>query len=121
MTNKIIRTHFTDKEMDCGCGCEKTVAPELLVRLEALRALLDKPLPVTSGARCETHNREVGGRPHSWHLKGLAVDIACRDSSLRIDILRNAGKLGFNGIGIAKNFIHLDLRTDSEEVCFLYE
>lgn len=120
MANKTIRTHFTDREMDCSCGCQKTVAPELLVRLEALRALIDKPLSVTSGARCETHNREVKGKQHSWHLKGLAVDIACKDSSLRIDIVRNAGKLGFNGIGIAKNFIHLDLRPDSEEVCFLY-
>ena len=121
MANKTIRTHFTDKEMDCSCGCEKTVAPELLVRLEALRALIDKPLSVTSGARCETHNREVGGKPHSWHLKGLAADIACAESNLRIDIVRNAGKLGFNGIGIAKNFIHLDLRPESEEVCFLYD
>ena len=121
MANKTIRTHFTDREMDCRCGCQKTVAPELLVRIEALRALLDKPLTVTSGARCETHNRSIGGALHSWHLNGLAVDIACTDSNLRIDILRNAGKLGFNGIGIAKNFIHLDLRPESEMVCFLYD
>jgi len=120
MANKTIRTHFTNKEMDCSCGCEKTVASELLVRLEALRALLDKPLLVTSGARCETHNREVGGKQHSWHLKGLAVDIACVDSNLRVDIIRNASKLRFNGIGIAKTFIHLDLRPESEKVCFLY-
>ena len=121
MSNKTIRTHFTDKEMDCSCGCEKTVSPKLLVRQEALRALLDKPLLVTSGARCERHNREVGGRPHSWHLKGLAVDIASKDSKLRIEIVRNAGKLGFNGIGIAKTFIHLDLRSVEEQVCFLYD
>ena len=121
MTNKIIRTHFTDKEMDCGCGCEKTVAPELLVQLESLRALIDKPLPVTSGARCITHNQEVGGKQNSWHLKGLAVDIACTESKLRIEIIRNAGKLGFNGIGIAKTFIHLDLRPETESVCFLYD
>lgn len=121
MTNKIIRTHFTDKEMDCGCGCEKTVAPELLVQLEALRALIAKPLPVTSGARCATHNHEVGGKQNSWHLKGMAVDISCADSNLRMDIIRNAGKLGFNGIGIAKTFIHLDLRPETEAVCFLYD
>ena len=121
MSNKTIRTHFTDREMDCSCGCQKTVAPELLVSVEALRALLDKPLTVTSGARCEKHNRAIGGAPHSRHLNGLAVDIACPDSSLRIDIIRNAGKLGFNGIGIAKTFIHLDLRPESEKVCFLYE
>jgi len=121
MSNKMIRTHFTDREMDCRCGCQKTVAPELLVRLEVLRALIDKPLSVTSGARCETHNREVGGKQHSWHLKGLAVDIACPDSNLRIDIVRNAGKLGFNGIGIAKTFVHLDLRPETKDVCFLYD
>lgn len=121
MANKTIRTHFTDKEMDCGCGCEKTVVPELLMRLEALRVLLDRPLPVTSGARCESHNREVGGKQRSLHLKGLAVDIACTDSNLRVAIIRNAGKLGFNGIGIAKTFVHLDLRPESEAVCFLYD
>ncbi len=121
MKNKVIRTHFTDKEMDCGCGCKKTVAPELLVRLEALRALIDKPLSVTSGARCETYNRKVRGKPRSWHLKGLAADIACSDSKLRMEIVRNASNLGFNGIGPAKTFVHLDLRPESEERCFLYD
>jgi len=120
MANKIIRTHFSDKEMDCGCGCGKTVAPELLVHLEALRALIDKPLSVTSGARCETHNREVGGKQHSWHLKGLAVDISCVDSDLRCEIIRLAALLGFNGIGIARTFIHLDLRPADSGCCFLY-
>ena len=120
MSNKTIRTHFTDREMDCGCGCQKTVAPELLVRLEALRALIEKSLTITSGARCEKHNRAIGGATHSWHLNGLAVDIACTDSKLRIDILRNAGKLGFNGIGIAKTFIHLELRPVENGCCFLY-
>jgi hypothetical protein len=28
--------------------------------------------------------------------------------------------LGFNGIGIAKNFIHLDLRPADNGRCFLY-
>jgi len=120
MANKTIRTHFTDKEMDCNCGCGKTVDPELLTRLEALRRMLGQPLIVTSGARCETHNREVGGKPASWHLKGMAVDISCVDSDLRCEIIRLAALLGFNGIGIAKTFIHLDLRPADNGRCFLY-
>ncbi len=121
MTNKIIRTHFTDKEMDCGCGCEKTVAPELLMQLEALRCMLGKPLSINSGARCEAHNREVGGKPGSWHLKGLAVDIACKGSNLRGEVIRAALPLGFHGIGLAKNFIHLDLRPADKGRCWLYK
>ena len=120
MANKIIRTHFTDREMDCRCGCQKTVAPELLVRIEALRALIDKPLSVTSGARCEKHNRAIGGALHSWHLQGLAVDISCVDSDLRCEIIHLAALLGFNGIGIAKTFIHLDLRPVDNGQCWLY-
>ena len=121
MASKTIRTHFTDNELDCNCGCGKTVDPELLTRLEALRRMLGQPLIVTSGARCATHNRKVGGKPASWHLKGLAVDISCNDSKLRCEIIQTATLLGFNGIGIAKNFIHLDLRPETEEVCFLYD
>ena len=120
MSNKIINTHFSDKELDCHCGCGKTVAPELLVRLEALRALLGKPLPVTSGARCETHNRAVGGKQHSWHLKGLAVDIACEDGRLREEIIRTAAMLGFHGLGVADRFIHLDLRSLEQGNVWLY-
>ncbi len=121
MASKIINTHFSDRELDCHCGCGKTVSPELVVRLEALRRMIDRPLPVTSGARCEAHNREVGGFPKSWHLKGLAVDIACSGSRLRGEIIRLAVLLGFNGIGVAKTFVHLDLRPEGERCCFLYD
>ena len=120
MANKIINTHFSDREMDCHCGCGKTVSPELLVRLEALRSMLGQPLSVTSGARCEAHNRKIGGATNSWHMKGLAVDIACVDSRLRGDIIRLAGILGFNGIGVAKTYIHLDLQPADRRRCWLY-
>jgi len=120
MANKTIATHFSDRELDCHCGCGKTVVPELLVKLEALRGLLGRSLPVNSGARCETYNRQVKGKLNSLHLKGLAVDLACRDGVLRSLIVRAAVALGFNGIGIAETFVHIDLRPESERVLFLY-
>ena len=33
------------------------------------------------------------------------------DGSQRIIIVENALKLGFSGVGIAKTFIHVDIRT----------
>jgi hypothetical protein len=103
MANKIINTHFSDRELDCRCGCGKTVVPELLVRLEALREKLGRPVSINSGARCETYNRQVRGEKNSWHLKGLAADIACSDSISRSQVIRAAIELGFNGIGIAES------------------
>ena len=120
MANRTITTHFSDKELDCHCGCGKTVSPELLVPLEALRQMIGRPLVLTSGARCEEHNRKIGGQAGSWHLKGLAVDIACDDGAFRGSIIHLAGSLGFNGIGVAKGFIHLDLRPAEQRRCFLY-
>jgi uncharacterized protein YcbK (DUF882 family) len=120
MANKIITTHFSDRELDCHCGCGKTVAPELLVRLEALRAVLGRPVPVNSGARCETYNRQVKGKPNSLHLKGLAADVACTDGVTRSQLIRAAIALGFNGIGVAETFVHIDLRSENDSVVFLY-
>ena len=120
MANKIINTHFSDRELDCRCGCGKTVAPELLVRLEALREKLGRPVSINSGARCETYNRQVKGEKNSWHLKDLAADIACSDSVSRSQVIRAAIELGFNGIGIAETFVHIDLRPAAQQVCFLY-
>lgn len=120
MPNKIIPTHFSDSEVDCHCGCGKTIAQELLIRLEALREKLGRAVPVNSGARCESYNRQVKGEKHSFHLKGLAVDIACSNSVFRSQVIRAAIELGFNGIGIAEKFVHIDLRSAAEQVCFLY-
>lgn len=115
-----ISEHFTDLELNCKCGCGKTVDPALLNLLEGMRFEYGKPLAVTSGARCEEHNRKEGGKPGSLHLKGLAADIVCNDSASRYQLIRLAYELGFSGIGIAKTFIHLDLRPADTAMCFLY-
>lgn len=69
--------HFSSWEFRCGDGCGKAVADERLVAaLERLRkAAGGKPLAIVSGARCERHNRKVGGIRSSQHLTGRAADI----------------------------------------------
>jgi|GEM_PF-2401316 len=118
MGNKTIITHFSDREMDCRCGCGKTVAPELLLRLEAMRELLSRPLPVNSGARCVAYNRQMKGEPNSLHLQGLAVDLACSDIDLtnEVEVKKLLIEL-YDWNLISKNTIQtkMDLNPDVEK------
>ena len=45
------------------------------------------------------------------HAEGIAADIYATDGHHRFLIVKNALELGFSGIGIAKTFIHVDIRT----------
>ena len=52
---------------------------ERLVRLaQRVRSHFDAPVIITSGVRCQTHNRNVGGVEGSWHRMGSAMDLAVR-------------------------------------------
>ena len=105
--------YFTEKELSCKCGCGKPITSRQFIdELDGLREALGVPLVITSGMRCETHNKLVGGKPNSAHLKGLAVDIECQASAFRFQLIETALSLGWLRVGIAKNFIHLD-RDDS--------
>lgn len=46
-------------------------------RLEVVRALLNAPMIVTSGYRCERLNALIGGARESAHCDGFAVDFIC--------------------------------------------
>lgn len=45
--------------------------------LEVIRAILDRPIIVTSGYRCAALNRMIGGSENSRHIVGLAADFVC--------------------------------------------
>lgn len=89
----------------------------LLYKIDLLRERYGKPIRITSGYRTESHNAAVGGVSNSSHLQGLAVDIACTASGDRHDIINEALKLGFNRIGIANTFLHLDVDTAKPSGC----
>ena len=45
------------------------------------------------------------------HTRGIAADIAVSDGFQRMNIVHEALKMGvFTGIGVHKDFIHLDMR-----------
>lgn len=84
------------------------------------------PFVITSGYRTEQKNTAVGGKEKtasskgSSHLYGYAADIACMDSSSRQKITTALIKAGFNRIGIAKSFIHVDNDPDKPAAFWLY-
>lgn len=73
-------------------------------------------LIVNSGFRSVEHNHKVGGSPNSYHLLGLAIDIATHNLSKDeiVKLLMKLQEKGFNGIGIyCRGIIHADLRKTS--------
>ena len=92
-----------------------------LSMLDELREEVNMPVVINSGYRTISHNKNVGGKNGSSHLKGLAVDISCSSSRDRSIIVAAALQLGISRIGIGKNFIHIDVDyTKSQNVIWLY-
>lgn len=56
--------------------------------LQVIRDELHLPIIVTSGYRSKEVNEQVGGVSSSYHCKGLAADIKCKDMDKLLAILR---------------------------------
>jgi len=68
--------NFSKSEFACKCGCGfDNINVGLVNRLQVMRDIVGCPITVTSGCRCPKHNKEEGGAPESYHLKGEAVDV----------------------------------------------
>ena len=81
---------------------------DFLVMLDEARSIAGVSFHINSGYRTRVHNERVGGSKNSSHLRGLAADIRCRNSSERFLIVAALIAAGFNRIGIANSFIHVD-------------
>lgn len=111
-----VSQHFSTKEFTCKCGvCSmQKIEGELIKRLEEVRELYGRPIQVTSGYRCERYQealRKQGLQTStgpSTHQEGRAADITGED----LDELELACTKVFKAIGVAKTFLHVDLRDD---------
>lgn len=114
--------YFVESEVDCNhCG-EAVFDQEFMSFMDALRERVGEPLIITSWYRCEVYDRRLGGgRSAGNHTTGRAADIYCEASHLRWKIVAAATALGAKRIGLAKNFIHVDLvEGKPQEVIWLY-
>lgn len=113
--------YFKMSEFACShCG-EVHMDENFVKKLDEAREIAGTPFKINSGYRCAEHNKAVGGKPNSAHLRGLAVDIQCVDSRARWLILGALFQVGITRVGIADNFIHCDADTSlPSEVVWLY-
>jgi len=65
--------NFKRYEFECKCGCcvldyhEDNYLGMIFYFLQPLRDDIGKPIIVTSGIRCFTHNKNEGGAKYSYH------------------------------------------------------
>ena len=86
--------------------------PKLIDALQLLRTILERPIYINSGYRCDKHNKEVGGSSNSQHVKGNAADIRIKGLSIEQMYKLVRSFPVFKGIGIypEQGFVHVDVR-----------
>ncbi len=103
-------TYFKRSEFDCKHTGLNGMAPEFLERLDRLRAACGFAFSITSGYRDTSHPNECRKAKGGTHTQGIAADIRITNGADRYMIVQNALLLGFTGIGVAKTFVHVDIR-----------
>lgn len=116
-SNERVGKYFRSSEFDCSCDhCSHTfIDPELVELLDRMRDLTGAPIVITSAYRCDFKQNELRESGHktangrSTHQDGKAADIRCAGLN-GIDLEYFADKAGFEAIGIAEKWIHVDTR-----------
>lgn len=122
-----MKEYFTLKdgsdELECRCGkCNGSVDGEFREKLNSARWLSNTPYIITSGYRCKTHNKNVGGSVTSSHMKAVAADIAFEDILQMVKITHGLSVAGFTRIGVnmEKQFIHVDSSKTKPDSIWTY-
>lgn len=120
--------NFSSYEFECNCDgkdCqEQKIELKLVAKLQWLRESLKMPLRVTSGYRCQKYQDRLTKKglktaKNSQHMLGRAVDIVPAggkgvDYDKRKRRLLQSCEQIFQAVGIASNFLHVDLRDDKQ-------
>lgn len=126
----ILSKYFTDDEFCCkgdsdenisyygrGCGCNFSLPDggmdaRLVGLLDKLREIVNSPIIVSCGYRCQIHNADVGGVSNSQHLGSNACDLLIPDGYTVDEFADLCDYVGFDGIGryYSAEFVHVDTR-----------
>jgi len=91
------------------------VRAEAMDSLQGFREFLGVPLLVNYGGmrfrgyRDFEENEEVGGSRYSMHVQGVAFDVTVRGMDSK-SLYMGALDYGWRGVGLYRNFVHVDLR-----------
>ena len=109
--------YFKIEDFDCSFTGNNEMSQEFLDKLDDLRHACGFPFIVTSGYRDpEGHPIEAKKPKAGTHGQGIAADIKVNNGAEKYKIISEAMKMGFTGIGVAKTFIHVDIRTTTPVV-----
>jgi hypothetical protein len=103
--------YFQKSEFACRCGCGASEMKEKLIKTaDKVREHFGKPITVSSGRRCATHNARVGGVSNSRHLSGKAMDF-CVNGVPASTVLAYVQKLHEirYAYAIDGSFVHMDV------------
>lgn len=102
---------FKREEFDCQVSGTNNMEQEFLEKLDELRGWCGFPFVITSGYRHPTmHPIEKKKAVPGTHAQGIAADISITNAADRLKLVQAALELGFTGIGIASDFVHVDTR-----------
>ncbi len=115
-----LTANFSKKEFESKDGSKMSEEVfvnirELAENLQVLRRYLRKPIRVTNAYRSLEHNRKIGSKDTSQHVKGKAADIQVRGMcpsvvAQTIRLLIKMGKMREGGVGVYQSFVHYDIR-----------
>lgn len=111
--------YFKREEFNCTHTNKNEMDETFLARLDELRGECGFPFTITSGYRDPSHPNEAKKEKPGTHSQGIAADIAVSNGFERMNIVQNALRLGFGGIGVARTFVHVDAR-DTTPVMWTY-
>ena len=105
-------SYFSRSEFSCQYTGENKIEDSLLLKIDELRERCGFPFIITSGYRSLAHPIERAKKTNTGtHAQGIAADIKVIDGVQRFKIVEEAIKMGFTGIGVASNFVHVDIRS----------
>ena len=122
--------YFSDEELVChgeradnverygrGCGCgarieDAGISEKLLTVLDAIRERVGAPVSLNCTYRCPVHNANVGGGDNSFHMQGLASDVACPEGMSELELEALALECGADTARayVGEGFCHVDMR-----------
>jgi uncharacterized protein YcbK (DUF882 family) len=111
--------YFSISEFDCQETGENKMDSEFLQKLDLLREACGFPFVINSGYRSPNHSIEKAKSKPGTHAQGIAAYIRVSNGIQRAQIVESAIALGFNGIGVHDQFVHVDTRK-SKRVLWCY-
>lgn len=104
--------HFNRSEFACNCGCEFDTVDFLLADVvDNIREHFNAPIYITSGCRCPSYNKKIGGAKFSQHVLGRAADLHVEGVEPKA-VADYAESMGVPGVGRYPGFTHVDTRTN---------